>query len=79
MQQGAGGVVTGEVSLANLTGFFEGTITGTFVAPDLHLKFDFTGVNEIHYDGTMSTTEAKIFARINGAGINNVELDVRKR
>jgi len=79
MQQGAGGVVTGEVSLANLTGFFEGTITGTFVHPNLALKFNFPGVNEIDYTGTMSTTEAKIFGKMNGAGINNAEVDRTKR
>jgi hypothetical protein len=79
LQQDASGAVTGEVSLANLTGFFEGAVTGTFVRPDLHLKFNFPGIQEISYDGTMSTTEAKIFAKLNGAGINNVDLDVRKR
>ena len=79
MQQDASGTVTGVVSLANLTGVFEGTISGTFVRPDLHVKFNFPGVQEIDYVGTMSTTEAKIFGRMNGAGINNTEVDVRKR
>lgn len=79
MQQGADGVVTGEVSLANLTGFFEGTISGTFVHPNLAVKFNFPGIQEIDYTGTMSTTEAKIFGKMNGAGINNTELDVKKR
>jgi hypothetical protein len=79
MQQDASGVVTGEVSLANLTGFFEGTISGTFVPPNLNVKFNFPGIQEIDYVGTMSTTEAKIFGKMNGAGINNAEVDVRKR
>ena len=79
MQQDASGTVTGEISLANLTGFFEGTISGTFVHPNLHVKFNFPGIQEISYDGTMSTTEAKIFGRMNGAGINNVDVDVRKK
>jgi hypothetical protein len=79
MLQGAGGVVTGEVSLANLTGVFEGTITGTFVYPNLNVKFNFPGIDEVDYVGTMSTTEAKIFGKMNGAGVNNVDLDVRKR
>jgi len=79
MRQDASGAVVGEVSLANLTGFFEGTISGTFVHPNLHVKFNFPGVQEIDYVGTMSTTEAKIFGRMNGAGINNTEVDVRKR
>lgn len=79
MQQGADGVVTGEVSLANLTGFFEGTISGTFVYPNLHVKLNFPGIELIDYDGTMSTTEAKIFGKLNGAGIMNTSLDVRKR
>ena len=80
MQQGADGVVTGAVSLANLTGFFEGTISGTFVYPNLSVKFAFPGViNEIDYTGTMSTTEAKIFGKMNGGGIDHVELDVKKR
>jgi hypothetical protein len=79
LQQDAAGAVTGEVSLANLTGFFEGTVTGTFVRPDLHLKLNFPGIQEISYDGTMSTTEAKIFGKLNGAGITNTDLDVRKR
>jgi len=79
LAQDATGTVTGAMSLANLTGIFEGTVTGTFVPPDVHLKFNIQGVEEISYDGTMSTTEAKIFARMNGAGINNAEVDVRKR
>jgi hypothetical protein len=79
LAQDASGAVTGAVSLANLTGVFEGTVSGTFVRPDVHLKFNIPGVEEIAYDGTMSTTEAKIFATMNGAGINNAEVDVRKR
>ncbi|HEY6826745.1 MAG TPA: hypothetical protein VI259_07800 [Gemmatimonadaceae bacterium] len=79
LAQDASGAVTGAVSLANLTGVFQGTVSGTFVRPDVHLKFNIPGVEEIAYDGTMSTTEAKIFARMNGAGINNAEVDVRKR
>jgi len=79
LQQGADGAVTGAVSLANLTGVFEGTVTGTFVRPNLNVKFNIPGVEEIDYVGTMSTTEAKIFGKMNGAGINNVELDVKKR
>jgi hypothetical protein len=79
LQQGAGGVVTGAVSIANLTGVFEGTVTGTFVYPSLNVKFNIPGVEEIDYIGTMSTTEAKIFGKLNGGGINNVELDVKKR
>ena len=79
MAQDASGAVTGVVSLANLTGIFEGTLSGTFVRPNLSIKLNFPGIEEIDYVGTMSTTEAKIFGRMNGAGINNVELDVRKR
>src|SRR4029079_9660270 len=74
MQQDASGAVSGAVSLANLTGFFEGTISGTFVRPDLHVKLSFPGIEEIDYVGTMSTTEAKIFGKMNGAGINNVDV-----
>jgi hypothetical protein len=77
--QDASGTVTGTMSLANLTGVFEGTVSGTFVLPAVHLKFNITGVQEISYDGTMSTTEAKIFGTMNGAGINNAEVDIRKR
>ncbi len=79
LTQDASGAVTGALSLANLTGIFEGTVSGTFVRPDVHLKFNIPGVEEIAYDGTMSTTEAKIFARMNGGGINNAEVDVRKK
>jgi len=79
MIQAADGTVTGEVSLANLTGVFQGTLSGTFVFPQLHIKFDFPGVEKIDYDGTMSTTEAKIFGTMNGGGINHAEVDVRKR
>jgi hypothetical protein len=79
MQQDASGAVTGVVSIANLTGFFEGTISGTFVLPNLNVKLNIPGIEEISYVGTMSTTEAKIFGKLNGAGINNVDIDVRKR
>ena len=72
-------LVGGTVLIANLQGTNEGTISGTFVYPAVHLTLTFPGFEAVKYDGTMSQTEAKIFGRLNGSGINNVEVDVRKK
>ena len=39
----------------------------------------FPGFDAVKYDGTMSQAEAKIFGRLNGSGIVNVEVDVNKK
>ena len=71
--------VSGSTFIANVGGTSAGTVTGTFVYPNLHVTLSFPGVDPVKYDGTMSQAEAKIFGRLNGAGIINVEVDVRKK
>ena len=71
--------VTGSALIANVAGANQGTIVGTFVYPNVHLTLSFPGFDAVKYDGTMSAAEAKIFGRLNGSGINNVEVDVRKK
>src|SRR5262249_52609237 len=71
--------VTGSALIANVAGANQGTIAGTFVYPTAHLTLSFPGFDDVHYDGTMSQAEAKIFGHLNGSGIVNVEMDVRKK
>ena len=72
--------VSGTTLIAGAFGATDGTVSGTFVYPALHLDLTLTGIGGVvTYDGTMSKTEAKIFGKLNGSGVNNVEIDVRKR
>lgn len=76
----ADSVVTGTTLVASVSGTSDGTVVGTFVYPRLHLELVLTGINDVvTYDGTMSQSEAKIFGKLNGAGVTNVEVDVRKK
>ena len=72
-------IVTGSALIANVAGANQGNLTGTFVYPTLHLTLTFPGFDAVKYDGTMSQAEAKIFGTLNGSGILNVEVDVRKK
>jgi len=72
-------IVSGSALIANVAGANQGTLAGTFVYPTLHLTLSFPGFDAVKYDGTMSQAEAKIFGSLNGSGINNVEVDVRKK
>jgi hypothetical protein len=72
-------IVTGSALIANVAGANQGTIAGTFVYPNLHVTLIFPGFDAVKYDGTMSQAEAKIFGRLNGSGIVNVEVDVNKK
>lgn len=69
--------VTGTALIANVGGGSQGLIGGTFTYPNLHLTISVPGLDPIKYDGTMSQAEAKIFGTLNGAGIVNVEVDVK--
>jgi len=71
--------VSGSALIANVAGANQGSLTGTFVYPNLHLTLSFPGFDAVKYDGTMSQAEAKIFGRLNGSGILNVEVDVKKK
>jgi hypothetical protein len=73
-------VVTGSTLIGGVGGAADGTVAGSFVYPTLHLVITLDGfADNIVYDGTMSQTEAKIFGKLNGSGLTNVEVDVRKR
>ena len=76
----SGSTVTGTTLIAGISGAADGTVSGTFEYPTLHLDLTLTGiVGNVTYDGTMSQTEAKIFGKLNGSGVTNVEIDVRKK
>src|SRR5437899_6213638 len=60
-------------------GFVAGTCTGTFVFPTFHATINVTGFQPLIYDGTMSTTEAKISGTLNGSGLDHVGMDIRKQ
>lgn len=76
----ADSIVTGTTLIASISGSNDGTAIGTFVYPRLHLELTLNGINDVvTYDGTMSQSEAKIIGKLNGAGVTNVEVDVRKK
>lgn len=71
----SGGVVVATTGIV-----LQGTASGTFKYPTLHLTLVFPQVADVvTYDGTMSSSEAKIFGKLNGAGANNVEVDLVKK
>jgi hypothetical protein len=72
-------VVSGSALIANVAGANQGTLAGTFVYPTLHLTLSFPGFDDVKYDGTMSQAEAKILGHMNGSGLTNVEMDVKKK
>jgi hypothetical protein len=72
-------LTSGGVVIASTGGSFGGTASGTFKYPALHLTITIPGFDNATYDGTMSSTEAKIFGKLNGSGLNNVEVDVVKK
>lgn len=75
----AGEVVTGYADIANIGGFVEGDVSGTFKYPNIELTIQVPNFDPITYKGTMSTTQAVINARLNGAGFVNVEVTLEKR
>ena len=76
----SGTAVSGTMLIAGVSGVTDGTVVGTFVYPTLHLDLSLNNiVGDVTYDGTMSETEAKIFGKLNGSGVSNVEVDVRKK
>ena len=74
-----GTTVTGLVDIIGVGGSAAGTVSGTFVYPDVNFTLSFQGLSDVTYKGTMSNSQAKIFAQLNGAGFDNFELDVRKK
>jgi len=71
--------VTGIADIGGVSGFAEGTITGTFTYPNVALKIDIPGAVPIDYTGTMSATDATISGKLNGSGFVNLQLDVKKK
>lgn len=73
-------LVSGSALIASVTiSGVQGSAVGSFVYPKLHLTLSFPGFEDASYDGTMSQAEAKIFGHLNGSGISNTEVDLRKR
>lgn len=72
-------LVSGTATISSVGGSVAGTAAGTFKYPKLSITIHIQGLEDAQYDGTMSTTEAKIFGALNGSGLNNVEVDVRKK
>lgn len=71
--------VSGSTQLAGVGGSFSGTVSGTFNYPTLHLQMLIPGFEDFVYDGTMSSTQAKIAGVLNGSGFTNLEIDIHKR
>ena len=71
--------VAGSTALAGVGGSFSGTVTGTFVYPNLHLTILVPQFENFTYDGTMSASKAVIAGVLNGSGFANTEIDVHKK
>ncbi len=56
-----------------------GTCTGSFVYPNLKLKVSIESFVPFDYQATMSSNEAKMFGHMNGSGLNNLEMDIKKQ
>jgi hypothetical protein len=71
--------VTGVAAVAGVGGALEGTLTGTFVYPNLNVTISVEGEQDFVYAGVMSTSEAKIDGHLNGSGFNNLEFDIVRK
>jgi hypothetical protein len=65
--------------ISSNSGSYSGNCEGTFVYPTLTLKINIPGFVPFDYTATMSQSEAKLFGKMNGSGLDNVEMDLRKR
>jgi hypothetical protein len=74
-----GDVVTGFAEIVGIGGGGSGTAAGTFAYPTLDITISVPGALDVHYKGTMSNSEAKIFGHLDGSGFNNLEVDVKKK
>jgi hypothetical protein len=72
-------IVTGVAEIVGIGGAGSGTASGTFVYPTLSITISIPGALDVHYKGDMSTTQAKIFGKLNGSGFDNLEVDVKKK
>jgi hypothetical protein len=79
LTQDASGNVSGSALIADVGGLTNATVTGTLAFPALSLTLTAPDLPPVSYIGTMSQTSAKIFGKLNGAGANNVEVDVTKQ
>lgn len=73
----SGNSVSGEADLLGVGGGASGTVSGTFVYPTVDFIISIPGFPDVTYKGTMSTSQAKIFAKLDGSGFNQVELDIK--
>jgi hypothetical protein len=71
--------VTGSADILGLAGGATGTVSGTFVYPNLDVTISFPQFSNVTYKGTMSGSDAKIFGHLDGSGFVNTSMDVRKR
>jgi hypothetical protein len=60
-------------------GFVAGTCTGTFVYPTLKVTITVTGFLPLDYEATMSQAEAKLEGKLNGSGIDHLQVDIKKQ
>jgi hypothetical protein len=73
----SGTSVSGEADFIGVGGSASGTVSGTFVYPNVDFTISIAGVPDVSYKGTMSTSQAKIFGKLDGSGFNQLELDVK--
>ena len=79
MVQSGTQVINCSAILASTGGGVTGTCDGTFNYPNLHVTISVPNFLPVQYDGTMSQSEAKIFGKLNGSGLSNVEVDISKK
>ena len=71
--------VAGSAVIGSNGGVVSGTAAGTFVYPDFRVTLNVQGFLPVDYVGTMSATEARIIGKMNGSGLNNIEVDLKKK
>lgn len=74
-----GSDVSGIGAIGGIGGSGEGTLTGTFIYPDLKVTLTIPGLDPVVYTGTMSQAAAKITGKLNGSGLTNLQIDVAKK
>lgn len=74
----SGNTVNCNATIGSNAGFLNGDCVGVFNYPALHITITVPGFLPIDYDATMSQTEAKLNGKLNGSGLSNVEVDIKK-
>ena len=73
----SGTSVSGEADFIGVGGSASGAVSGTFVYPNVNFTITIPNLADVSYKGTMSTSQAKIFGKLDGSGFAQLELDIK--